>query len=148
MVNASIIHLATHGLLDDVTQVDIPGILVFTPSETDNGLLSASEILQLSLNAELVVLSACDTGKGKITGDSVVGLSRSFMVAGVPSLIVSLWSVYDTSTVFLMTTFYSKLFQDNLSKAQALRAAMLATLEKYPQEPRAWAAFTLIGKPE
>jgi CHAT domain-containing protein len=82
-------------------------------------LLTANEILDLKLNAELVVLSACDTGRGRITGDGVIGLSRSLISAGVPSVIVSLWSVPDASTASLMTEFYRNL-QQKLDKAQAL----------------------------
>jgi CHAT domain-containing protein len=89
-------------------------------------------------------LSACDTGRGRITGDGVIGLSRSFISAGVPSVIVSLWSVPDAPTAFLMTEFYQN-FQKNPDKAQALRQAMLTTLKQHPN-PKNWAAFTLIGE--
>jgi len=139
---ARIIHLATHGLLNDFTGDGIPGAIALAPSANDNGLLTASEILNLKLNAELVVLSACDTGRGRITGDGVVGLSRSFMSAGVESVIVSLWAVPDAGTVSLMTEFYRQL-QQQPDKAQALRSAMLTMLKQHP--PRDWAAFTLIG---
>jgi CHAT domain-containing protein len=90
-----------------------------------------------------VVLSACDTGRGRITGDGVVGLSRSLIQAGVPSLVVSLWKVPDESTAYLMQQFYQNL-QNSPDKAQALRQAMLDTMQQYPQ-PIDWAAFTLIG---
>ncbi|BDA71624.1 hypothetical protein CAL7716_057900 [Calothrix sp. PCC 7716] len=89
--------------------------------------MTAGEILDLKLNAELVVLSACDTGRGRITGDGVIGLSRALISAGVPSVLVSLWSVPDAPTSLLMTEFYKNL-QKNLDKAQALRQAMLTTL--------------------
>lgn len=141
---AKIIHLATHGLLDDLG-TGIPGALAFAPSEKDNGLLTSSEIFDLKLNAELVVLSACNTGLGKLTGDGVIGLSRAFLSAGVPSIIVSLWSVNDISTAFLMTQFYQNWQGGKMDKAQALRQAMLATLQKYPS-PSNWAGFTLIGE--
>jgi CHAT domain-containing protein len=101
---ARMIHLATHGLLDDFR--GLGSAIAFTPSSSDDGLLTAEEILDLKLNAELVVLSACNTGRGRITGDGVVGLSRSLISAGVPSVIVSLWAVLDDSTAFLMTEFY------------------------------------------
>jgi CHAT domain-containing protein/Tfp pilus assembly protein PilF len=148
---ARIIHLATHGLLDDFTGGSIPGAIALAPEPLNkgkdgeiNGLLTASEIFDLQLNnTELVVLSACDTGRGKITGDGVIGLSRSFISAGVPSVIVSLWSIPDDSTALLMTEFY-KLQQGN-DKASALRQAMLTTMEKNP-DPKHWAAFTLIGE--
>lgn len=143
---AKIIHLATHGLLDDFQGLGIPGALALAPSGNDNGLLTASEILDLKINSELVVLSACDTGKGKITGDGVVGLSRSLIAAGAPSIIVSLWSVPDAPTATLMENFYLNL-QQKSDKAQALRQAMLNTMKQHPN-PKDWAAFTLIGTAE
>lgn len=141
MPKARIIHLATHGLLDN--NRGLGSAIALAPSNNDNGLLTAEEILDLNLNAELVVLSACDTGRGRLTGDGVIGLSRSFISAGVPSLIVSLWAIPDSPTATLMTAFY-KQFQQNFDKAQALRQAMLTTMQQYPQ-PKNWAAFTLIG---
>ncbi|MDF5726590.1 MAG: CHAT domain-containing protein, partial [Rhizonema sp. PD38] len=140
--SARFIHLATHGILDD--EQGLRSSIALTPSSKDDGLLKAEDILNLKLNAELVVLSACDTGRGKITGDGVIGLSRSLISAGVPSVIVSLWAISDDSTAFLMTKFYQNL-QQNLDKATALRKAMLATKQKYTS-PSQWAAFTLIGE--
>ncbi len=113
-------------------------------SNNSDGLLTAAEILDLKLNAELVVLSACDTGRGRITGDGVIGLSRSLISVGVPSVLVSLWSVPDAPTASLMTQFYKNI-QTNPDKAQALRQAMLATMKNNPN-PVDWAAFTLIGE--
>ncbi len=143
--SASVIHLATHGLLDTV-QGDIPGAIALAPSGQDNGLLSASEIFDLKLNAKLVVLSACDTGRGQITGDGVLGLSRSIVAAGVPTVLVSLWAVNDGSTSVFMSEFYRQL-QQQPDKAQALRQAMLVTQQKYPNSSD-WAAFTLVGEAE
>jgi CHAT domain-containing protein/predicted negative regulator of RcsB-dependent stress response len=138
--NAPIIHLATHGEFDDTQGLN--SWIALAPSERDNGLLTAAEILELRLNAELVVLSACTTGRGRITGDGIIGLSRSLIAAGASNLIVSLWSVRDETTAFLMEEFYNN-FQNG--KAQALRQAMLETLKKHPNKPVTWAAFTLIG---
>jgi CHAT domain-containing protein len=140
--SARIIHLATHGIFDDIQGLN--SAIALAPSSSDDGLLTASEILDLKLNAELVILSACDTGRGKITGDGVIGLSRSFISAGVPSVIVSLWSVPDAPTASLMTEFYKNL-QLNPDRSQALRQAMLTTMKQHP-DPRDWAAFTLIGE--
>ena len=145
MERARIIHLATHGLLDNLAEAGIPGVVALAPSKGDDGLLSANEVLDLKLNAELVVLSACDTGRGRITGDGAIGFPRALIAAGVPSIIVSLWQVSDLdSTVFLMPEFYRQL-QHNSDKAHALRQAMLATMKKYPN-PSDWAAFILIGE--
>jgi CHAT domain-containing protein len=143
MPTAAVIHLATHGLLENV-KGDVPGAIVFAASGQDNGLLSASEIFDLKLNADLVVLSACDTGRGAITGDGVIGLSRSLIAAGAPSIVVSLWAVNDSSTSLLMSEFYRNL-KTNPDKAQALRQATLTTKKNFPN-PRDWAAFTLIGE--
>lgn len=142
--NARLVHLATHGLLSDIKKVGVPGALAFTPSRNDDGFLTSGEILNLKLNAQLVVLSACNTGRGKITGDGVIGLSRSLITSGVPSVVVSLWSVPDAPTSLLMTEFYRNL-QKNSDKAQALRQAMLMTMKQTPN-PYNWAAFTLIGE--
>ncbi|MEG4111868.1 MULTISPECIES: CHAT domain-containing protein [unclassified Microcoleus] len=141
-----IVHLATHGILDDVEGLGVPGVIALAPSKDDSGLLTASEIFNLRLNAELVVLSACNTGRGRITGDGIIGLSRSFIAAGVPSVVVSLWSVTDESTAELMAEFYRQM-QLTPDIAQALRKAMLVTLVKHPN-PVDWAAFTLIGEAE
>jgi CHAT domain-containing protein/Tfp pilus assembly protein PilF len=153
MISARIVHLATHGLLDEFKgSADLPGAIALAPSlklnsvPSDRGLLTSSEILQMRLNTELVVLSACNTGQGIVTGDGVIGLSRSLITAGVPSVIVSLWAIPDAPTATLMTEFYQNL-KRNPDKAQALRQAMLATKAKFP-DPINWAAFTLIGEAE
>ncbi|TFI51195.1 CHAT domain-containing protein [Mastigocladus laminosus UU774] len=146
MSQARIIHLATHGLLDELGEGGIPGQVALAPAGKDNGLLSANEVLNLKLNAELVVLSACDTGRGRITGDGVIGLSRAFISAGTPSVIVSLWRVGDNSAAVLMPEFYRQL-QKSPNKAQALRRAMLNTMKNYPN-PSDWAAFLLVGEAE
>ena len=148
MATASVIHLATHGLLEygnpQASGVrDLPGAIVLARSDQDDGLLTSSKILNLTLRANLVVLSACDTGRGDITGDGVIGLSRSLISAGAASVVVSLWKVADHSTEKLMTEFYRRLQQSG--KAQALRQAMLSTMRQYP-DPIDWAAFTLIGE--
>ena len=141
---AGLIHLATHGLFDDFQ--GLQSSIALAPSSQDNGLLTASEILDIKLNADLVVLSACNTGRGRITGDGVIGLSRSLISAGVPSVLVSLWSVPDSPTASLMTDFYQNLSK-NPDKATALREAMLTRMKQHPN-PRDWAAFTLIGEAE
>lgn len=142
MQHASLIHLATHGLFNE--HQGLESSLAFSTSDNSEGFLTAAEILDLELNADLVVLSACNTGRGKITGDGVVGLSRSFLLAGAKNTLVSLWYVPDLSTSALMTNFYSQL-QVNSNKPQALRQAMLDTMQVHPA-PRDWAAFMLVGQ--
>ena len=148
MTSSRILHLATHGLLDfevpeKNNEIDLPGAIALAAGDGDDGLLTSTEIFEMNIAAELVVLSACDTGRGKITGDGVAGLARSFIAAGTPNVIASLWAVPDGPTAALMTEFYRQLGagQDN---AQALRQAMLTTMELH-QSPKDWAAFTLIG---
>jgi hypothetical protein len=96
------------------------------------------------LNAELVVLSACNTGIGDITTDGVIGLARPFIANGVPSVVVSLWSVYDDTTSTLMIEFYKHLGKTS-DKAQALRQAML-TMIKNKNNPVDWSGFLLVGE--
>ncbi len=141
--DVAIAHFATHGLLDDLG-TGIPGVLALTPTATDTGFLKAADIFNLPLKARLVVLSACDTGRGNITGDGVIGLSRSFLSAGVETVIVSLWSVSDESTAQLMAEFYRQL-QQNSNRAIALRQAMLTTRQLYRHQSK-WAAFALFGQ--
>ena len=149
MESASMIHLATHGLLDELKYmgINVPGAIALTPtgnSPERDGLLTSEEIMAMDLRADLVVLSACNTGRGKITGDGVVGLSRSFISAGAPSVVVSLWAVPDAPTSVLMQAFYQQL-KTEPDKAKALRLAMLETLKQYSR-PQDWGAFMLIGE--
>lgn len=140
-----ILHLATHGLVGGSGAQEIPGALALSPLDGGSGLLTSREVMSMRLDAELVVLSACNTGAGKITGDGVIGLSRSFLLAGASAVIVSLWSVPDRSTGELMVEFY-KNFKGGSNKGQALREAMLATKKIYA-DPLEWASFVLIGNP-
>ncbi|WP_008318755.1 CHAT domain-containing protein [Leptolyngbya sp. PCC 6406] len=126
-----------------VVRVSAPGVLALAPTATDDGWLTAAEIATLDLRADLVVLSACDTGRGRITGDGVVGLTRAFLVAGANTVVVSLWQVPDTATATLMEAFYQDWVATG-QKAQALRRAMLATQAQFP-DPRNWSAFVLVG---
>jgi len=142
MSASRVIHLATHGIFDE--QQGWKSAIALAPTQTDNGWLTAREILDLNLNAELVVLSACNTGRGSISGNGLASLSSALIASGASSVIVSLWSIPDSPTAFLMQEFYANL-QHNSDKAQALRKAMLTTMEKHP-DLRDWAAFTLIGE--
>ena len=158
---ARFIHLATHGTLvssneqSDLPGLDyssIPGLLALAASDEDDGSLTADELLEMTvnnpLNAELVILSACQTGQGAITSDGVYGLSRTLLTAGVPTLVVSLWNASDHHTVGLMEEFYRQFLDDGQDKAQALRQAMLQMIEQGDDNPQYWAAFTLVGEAE
>lgn len=141
MEGASLIHIATHGILD---YSGLLGSLAFTPTTNEDGFLTAREIANLDIEAELVVLSACDTGRGELSdGDGVIGLSRAFLGAGAANLVMSLWPVPDAATAVLMEEFYRS-WQGGASKAEALREAMLATREQFPH-PKNWAAFAIVG---
>ena len=144
MESAPIIHFATHGLLDD--RGGFLSSLALAPTSDDSGFLTAKEIAGLSLTTELAVLSACDTGRGTINGDGVVGLSRAFVSAGAEGVLVSLWAIPDRPTVVLMEEFYQQL-QQGKDKASALRSAMAIAKQQFP-EPHNWAAFTFIGVSE
>jgi CHAT domain-containing protein len=141
MPRSRLIHLASHGLLDS-GEAEIPGALVLASPHGD-GLLTAREIARLPLHTDLVVLSACSSGGGRITGDGVIGLARSFLAAGAKGVVVSLWEVDDEATAFLMTEFYGHLKRAG-NRAGALREAMLATRDRYP-DPGMWAGFIFIG---
>lgn len=145
MKTAKYIHLATHGLLEaeNTYAQSYLSSLALAPSAGEDGFLTVRETMQLDLNAELAVLSGCDTGRGRITGDGVVGLARGYISAGVPTVVVSLWPVSDNSTALLMAMYYSELLSGE-AKAAALRNAMLKTRQQFTQ-PHAWAAFTLYG---
>jgi CHAT domain-containing protein/Flp pilus assembly protein TadD len=144
------VHFATHGFLDSV-RPDLSGIVLSLVDERgapQDGFLRAHEIFNLKLPAELVVLSACQTGLGKeVRGEGLVGITRGFMYAGAARVVVSLWSVDDEATSELMTSFYSRMIQDHQSPASALRAAQIEML-KHPgwQAPYYWAAFVLQGE--
>ena len=120
--NHNILHLATHGLLNSRRPMN--SYLIMPSDDKNDGQLTVSEIFDLNLQSKLVVLSACKTGLGLLsTGDELIGLSRAFIYAGTPAIIVSLWSVEDASTAVLMTRlhqYYSAGYklQDALAFAQ------------------------------
>ncbi|MFP4121396.1 CHAT domain-containing protein [Coleofasciculus sp.] len=127
--NYQIIHFATHGILNP-DYPELSGLvvsLVDPQGNPQNGFLRLNDIFNLNLPAELVVLSACQTGSGKnVKGEGIVGLTRGFMYADAPRTIASLWNVNDASTAELMSQFYQKYLQENLPPAEALRQAQLA----------------------
>jgi CHAT domain-containing protein len=159
------VHLACHGLVD----VERPefSCLALTPGGGEDGLLTAHEVLRLPLHADLAVLSACQTGRGRLVrAEGVLGLTRAFMFAGAPRVLVSLWNVDDAATAFLMQVFYRE-WRAGRETAEALRLAQIAVRDHEVREsvadasgatqvrvrrpwsdPRHWGAWTLWGLPD
>ena len=144
------IHFSTHGLLNSV-HPELSGLvfsLVNEQGESQDGFLLAHEIFNLKLPADVVVLSACETGIGKdIKGEGLVSLTRGFMYAGAPRVVVSLWGVSDLGTTELMVRFYQGMLKQGMPPAAALRAAQLSLMnDKRWASPYYWAPFTLQGE--
>jgi CHAT domain-containing protein len=144
-----ILHFATHALINNA-HPELSGLvlsLVNEQGQEQDGFLRAHEIFNLRLPAELVVLSACQTGLGKVVkGEGIVGLTRSFMYAGAPRVVVSLWSVRDQEAAELMARFYKRLLRpERMAAAAALRAAQIE-MWKNGQTPYFWGAFVLQGE--
>jgi len=160
-----VIHLATHALVDEeqpeqsalvLSQVDLPDALEAAIAGTRiyDGLVRAGEVVrEWKLEAELVVLSACETGLGKkMVGEGYVGLAHAFLQAGARSVLVSLWQVDDEATVLLMRRFYEGWLEAGLGKAEALQEAKRWLREREDAggrrrfaHPYYWSAFVLIG---
>jgi len=148
--NYRIVHLATHGLLNS-TNPELSGVVLSLFDEqgdSQNGFLRLHDVFNLNLPAELVVLSACQTGLGQeVKGEGLVGLTRGFMYAGSPRVLVSLWNVSDAATAEMMKRFYRNMLQEGLSATAALRAAQLEMQQETQwKAPYYWAAFTLQGE--
>ncbi|MFO8021842.1 MAG: CHAT domain-containing protein, partial [Perlabentimonas sp.] len=140
-----ILHFATHGLVNK-DKPERSGIYLypFTRTSTENNFLSLGQLQNLKINANLAVLSACNTGSGAIAeGEGVMALPRGFIFAGVPNVIASLWKVNDERTKDLMVLFYKHLLDGN-SYANALRLTKIDCIER-GFLPLDWAGFVLIG---
>jgi CHAT domain-containing protein len=144
-----IVHFATHALVDN-EHPELSGLILSLVDEhgrQQDGMLGLSDIYNMKLSADLVVLSACSTGLGKdVKGEGLLGLTRGFMYAGAQSVVASLWKVDDRATAALMENFYKGMLRDGLTPAAALRAAKM---EMWRQErwrhPYFWAGFILQG---
>jgi CHAT domain-containing protein len=143
------LHFATHGLIDS----ERPTLSALALSRFDeqgrsqDGMLRLHDIYNLSLNADLVVLSACETALGRnLHGEALIGLTQGFMYAGARGLIVSLWPVSDRSTAELMTRFYRYLLDEKMRAVEALRSAQLSlAAQRHQSDPFYWGAFVLMG---
>ena len=145
-----IVHFATHGLLNNV-HPELSGLvfsLVNRQGRSQDGFLRLIDIYNLELNADLVVLSACQTALGKqIAGEGLMGLTRGFMYAGAPRVMASLWKVDDEATAELMKKFYEGMLKNGQTPAQALRSSQIwMSQQKRWKEPYYWAGFILQGE--
>jgi tetratricopeptide (TPR) repeat protein len=150
-----VIHFATHGALaGQISGNSEPGLILTPPAEatgTDDGYLSASEIAALKLDADWVILSACNTAAGGAEGaEALSGLARAFFYAGARALLVSHWSVYSDSTVKLITDAVRRMAANkSIGRAQAMRQSMLAMIDRgrpYEAHPAYWAPFVVVGE--
>ena len=159
----TVLHLATHAIVRDDQPMD--SFLVLSAgdqSPPESGRLTVQEIYGMDLETDLVVLSACRTALGKLSGDGMVGLTRAFFYAGAPSVMATLWDVADEPTSQLVSSFYSSLQKDH-DKSRALQTAQLRLLRALraghvhvdtpvgpitlPEDPVFWAGFVLQGEP-
>jgi CHAT domain-containing protein len=144
------VHFATHGFLNSVSP-ELSGIvlsMVDREGRPQNGFLLTEEVFNLHLPAEMIVLSACQTGLGReVKGEGLVGLTRGFMYAGAPRVIVSLWNVDDQATSEMMVRLYRGVVKEHLSAAAALRSAQVEMWkQKRWRTPYYWASFVLQGE--
>ena len=147
LANYRYIHLAVHGFASNVDPDRSALVLGSDPAHGEDGFLQASEIVQLRLNADLVVLSACDSALGPIEGEEgIAAVSRAFLLAGARSVVSTLWSIDDTFSSFLMKQFYGHLAA-NMPPAPALAAAKRDMVSKFGRSalPYYWAAFIVEG---
>jgi len=141
--NFDVIHLSTHGLADD--QRPLYSMICLAKDEKNNGEVRAYEVFSLDLKANLVALGACETGLGKLSeAEGLIGLVRSFLYAGTPTVIASLWSVYDRPTMELFINFFKYWKKEGMTKVEALGRAQRELAQEYGL-PVAWAGFIMIG---
>jgi CHAT domain-containing protein len=143
------LHFATHSLIDEKSPLRSAVILGTGDNTEEDGFLEVSEISRLNLDCDLVVVSACQTGRGQLlSGEGIMGLSRAFLYAGARSVVVSLWNISDISTSQMMKGFYQHLVS-GIGNAAALRKAKLQMigLGIQTQHPYYWAPFVMVGKP-
>ena len=166
IAGARVLHFATHAIVSDADPLGSHLLLAPAPGERPSserdGRLTGGEVAGLTVAADLVVLGACRSARGRVSSDGIAGLTRAFMAAGAPSVIATLWDVSDETTATVMTRFFAAYTQGG-SKDRALRAAQLrllrelragrvrakvgATTVTFPEHPQLWAGAVLIGAP-
>jgi CHAT domain-containing protein len=143
-----IVQFATHGILNDAAPMYSHLVLARDEKEpNEDGLLEAWELKDLDLNADMVILSACDTARGRISaGEGVVGMTWAAFIAGAPTTVATGWKVESASTTELMLAFHRQLLGGKVAKSEALRRAQLKLLRSPTyKHPSYWAAFVLVG---
>jgi CHAT domain-containing protein len=146
--NYRVVQFATHGILNNLSPMY--SHLVFAKDDknpNEDGLLEAWELKDLELNADMVILSACDTARGRISaGEGIIGMTWASFIAGAPSTVASQWKVESSSTTELMLEFHRQLLSGKVSKAEALRRAQLKLMRdpKY-RHPSYWGAWVIVG---
>jgi CHAT domain-containing protein/tetratricopeptide (TPR) repeat protein len=161
LASRAVVHFATHAIVRDADPM--ASFLALGRSRGGDGRLTAEKIYGMKLDADLVVLSACRSGDGLVTGDGVAALARAFFYAGAPSVVVSVWDVADAPTSRLLPAFY-RAWLKGADKASALRAAQLELIRELragrvrtsspigdiaiPEDPAFWAGFVLLGEPD
>ncbi len=141
------IHFSCHGYLDEANPMRTALVLTPGPSQEEDGFLRMEEIYKLSLNADMVVLSACETGKGLLEkGEGVMSLTRPFFIAGARSVIAALWPINDKSTAIFMKEFYKYILK-GWSANEALRSAKMKMIRSSWAHPFYWSGFLLQGNP-
>ncbi len=148
------LHFATHAWYDSLYDAFSGIVLGFDSTQANDGLLMGYEIAQLRLNCDLVSLSACETGRGKVeSAEGIMGLPRLFMNAGAKSVVMTMWKLYDASGPAITPAFYDAVVHENFSKIEALALAKRAFIkDKLENDPKSahpffWAAFSLYGEP-
>jgi CHAT domain-containing protein len=139
---SNIIHFASHAIFD--VNNPMASFLMLAQDDANDGVLTANDIMGLRVNAQLVTLSACDTGRGEVSPgrQEILGLIRAWMFAGAPTVVASLWKLDDRATSELMAEFYKNL--KTLSRSEALQRAQIEMMKKY-DNPYYWGAFVLYG---
>ena len=162
LINYRILHFATHGLVaggaSELEKTLAEPSIVLTPPnpkssseslKTDDGLLTASEILTLKLDADWVVLSACNTAAGGAEGaEALSGLAKAFFYAGTRAILVSHWPVYSRAAVDLVSQTFKFQSQGKLSRSKALQSSMLSIISQggFQAHPSYWAPFIIVGE--
>jgi CHAT domain-containing protein len=144
-----VIHIAAHGVSSSAFPERAALVLARSSNDDNDGLLQAREISQMHMAAELVTLSACETGAGRLVGqEGIVNLVRAFLFAGARTVVASLWAADDVFTTSLMKQFYENLATRGVDRGAALQRAKLEMIEQSGDQavPFYWAGFTLIGE--